>query len=212
VTEAVLGVTPRSDRGRQLALAAIFFASGWAAILYQLVWQRTLFAVVGINIEAVTLIVTEFMIGLGVGSLLGGRLSRAVGDGSLRWFAGIELGIALFGAASLPILRSVGDWIIHAPPLAGAVATLVLLAVPTLGMGATLPLLANYAVRRSGNVGWSVGVLYSVNTLGAAVAAFVAVVSLLGTLGQQGVVWLAASCNVLVALSALALSALGRDR
>src|SRR3954469_23673543 len=80
------------------ALTFLFFVSGWSAILYELVWQRTLFAVVGINIEAVTLIVTEFMLGLGIGSLLGGWLSRAVRTRAVYWFAALELGIAAFGA------------------------------------------------------------------------------------------------------------------
>lgn len=187
----------------QPPLALLFFVSGWASILYELVWQRTLFAVVGINIEAVTLIVTEFMLGLGVGSLVGGWLSRTVRSSPLRWFAGLELGIAAFGIISLPLLRLVGGWTVHAPPLVAALVTFLLLAVPTLAMGATLPLLVTYRVRRSGNVGWSVGSLYFVNTLGAAAAAFAAVVHLMGSLGQQGVVLLAVCCNVIVALCAI---------
>lgn len=193
--------------GGHLPLAALFFLSGWAAILYQIVWQRTLFAVVGINIEAVTLIVAEFMLGLGIGSLVGGRLSRAAPNASLRWFAVIELAIAAFGAISLPLLRTAGEWAVAAPALLGALGMFLLLAVPTLGMGATLPLLVNHRVGLSGNVGWSVGSLYFVNTLGSAVAAFVAVAGLMGALGQQAVVWLAVGCNLAVAFFALLLHA-----
>ena len=80
--------------------------------------------------------------------------------------------------------------------------TFGLLVLPTLAMGATLPLLVNYRVARSGNVGYSVGSLYFVNTLGAAVAAFGAVVFLFGALGQQGVVLLAVACNLAVASTA----------
>jgi spermidine synthase len=193
------------------ALTLLFFVSGWSAILYELVWQRTLFAVVGINIEAVTLIVTEFMLGLGLGSLLGGRLSRTVRSASLDWFAALELGIAAFGAVSLPLLRTVGGWTLRAPPAVMPATTFALLALPTLAMGATLPLLVNYRVGRSGNVGYSVGSLYFVNTLGAAAAAFAAVVFLMGALGQQGVVWAAVGCNVLVASCAILLSRAGRN-
>jgi len=59
-------------RSTELLLSTLFFVSGFAAILYQIVWQRMLFALIGINIEVVTLIVTLFIGGLGVGSLLGG--------------------------------------------------------------------------------------------------------------------------------------------
>jgi spermidine synthase len=196
----------RSTSAEHLALAVLFFASGWAAILYELIWLRTLFAVIGINIEAVTLIVTEFMLGLGVGSLLGGRLSRVFRSTSLRWFATLELIVAAFGAVSLPVLRTVGIWTLHLPPALAAVITFLLLALPTIAMGATLPLLVNYWVGRSGNVGWSVGSLYFVNTFGSATAALAAVVALMGVLGQQGVIWMAVSCNVTVALGAILLS------
>jgi spermidine synthase len=203
----------RSTNAEHLALAVLFFASGWAAILYELIWLRTLFAVIGINIEAVTLIVTEFMLGLGVGSLLGGRLSRVFRSTSLRWFAALELIVAAFGAVSLPVLRAVGNWTLDLPPALAAVTTFLLLALPTIAMGATLPLLVNYWVGRSGNVGWSVGSFYFVNTLGSAAAAFAAVVVLMRILGQQGVIWLAVTCNVTVALCAVLLSWIkGRGR
>ncbi len=198
--------TRMERHGPDSTLTFLFFVSGWSAILYELVWQRTLFAVVGINIEAVTLIVTEFMLGLGLGSLLGGWLSRTARSASLYWFAALELGIAAFGLVSLPLLRTAGGWTLQAPSFVMPVATFALLALPTLAMGATLPLLVNYRVGRSGNVGYAVGSLYFVNTLGAAAAAYAAVFFLLGRLGQQGVVWSAVGCNVLVASAAILLS------
>ena len=52
----------------------LFFLSGVPALLYQIVWQRALFTIYGVNIESVTIIVTIFMLGLGLGSLAGGWL------------------------------------------------------------------------------------------------------------------------------------------
>ena len=54
-------------------LQLFFFLSGIPALIYQLIWQRALFAIFGSNIESVTLVVSSFMLGLGVGSLAGGR-------------------------------------------------------------------------------------------------------------------------------------------
>jgi len=51
----------------------LFFLSGFPALLYQIVWQRALFTLYGVNIESVTMIVTVFMLGLGLGSLAGGQ-------------------------------------------------------------------------------------------------------------------------------------------
>jgi spermidine synthase len=39
-----------------LTVVAVFFVSGIPALIYQLVWQRALFTMFGINIEAVTAI------------------------------------------------------------------------------------------------------------------------------------------------------------
>src|SRR3954462_8659357 len=74
----------------------LFFVSGFPALLYQVVWQRALFTIYGVNIESVTLIVTVFMLGLGLGSLAGGRISRMSGLRPLAAFGMIETGIGVF--------------------------------------------------------------------------------------------------------------------
>jgi len=56
-------------------VATAFFLSGAAALIYQVVWQRLLFVVVGVDIESVTIVVSTFMMGLGVGAILGGWLA-----------------------------------------------------------------------------------------------------------------------------------------
>ena len=71
--------------------------------------------------------------------------------------------------------------------------------VPTLLMGATLPILVAALVRRSRNVGRSVGLLYFINTLGSAAGSLAAAWWILGALGQQNTVRLAAALNLLVA-------------
>lgn len=57
----------------------LFFISGFPALICQIVWQRAMFALYGVNIESVTVIVSVFMLGLGLGSLAGGWLSRQSG-------------------------------------------------------------------------------------------------------------------------------------
>ena len=173
----------------------MFAVSGFAALVYQVVWQRSLFTIYGINIESVTVVVTAFMLGLGFGSLAGGALSKNPRRSVLRLFALVETGIGVFGFVSLPLFRMVGAWTLHASPTVTAVVTFLLLLVPTLLMGATLPLLVAHAVRVTGNVGRSVGNLYFVNTLGSAIASLVTVVVLLMWLGQQGSVIIAGVLN-----------------
>ena len=183
-----------------------FFASGFAALLYQIVWQRALFAVVGINIESVTVVVSAFLMGLGLGSVLGGAISRDPRRRPLLAFALIELAMGVLGSVSVPLFRSAGDRLLDFSPGVTASATFVLVVVPTLLLGSTLPLLVASRVRQTGNVGQSVGMLYCVNTLGSAVAALLSAVVLLGMLGLRGTSWLAAFLNIGVGLTALQLA------
>jgi spermidine synthase len=180
----------------------IFVLSGFSALLYQVVWQRSLFAIYGINVESVTVIVTAFMLGLGVGSLVGGEVSKQPARPALLLFSLVELGIGVFGLLSLPLFHAVGSFTLGLSPLPTFAITFVLVLVPTTLMGSTLPLLVAHGVRASGNVGRAVGVLYFVNTLGSGLAAIASVFVLLGALGQAKTVYLAAAINL--AVSALA--------
>src|ERR1700744_6486338 len=82
-------------------LCALFFCSGFPALIYQLTWQRELFRIFGVNSESVTIVVTAFMLGLGLGSLAGGWLSKRQGISLLPLLAGIEDGTAAVGIAWL---------------------------------------------------------------------------------------------------------------
>jgi predicted membrane-bound spermidine synthase len=182
---------------------AVFLLSGFAALVYQVVWQRSLEAIYGVDIESVTIVVSAFLLGLGLGSWLGGRFSERPGAPLLAWFGVVEIAIGLYGACSLWLFHAVGaatagqgGWLTFA-------ATFGLVLVPTMGMGSTLPLLVAHAVPREGNVGKTVGMLYFTNTLGSAFAACATAVLLLGKLGQARTVWLAVACNVIAGGSVL---------
>ncbi len=183
-------------------LTPVFFLSGVSALIYQVAWERVLYAIFGINIESVTVVVTAFLLWLGLGSLTGGWVSTHRGCRYLRWFGAAELGICVFGALSIPFYHSVGRLALGLGPWGTGIITFALVLAPTVLMGATLPLLVTYAVAVSGNVGWSVGTLYFVNTAGSALAACLTVAILLPRLGLQGSVWAAAACNVVVSIAA----------
>src|SRR5262252_2203287 len=130
-------------------IVGMFFGSGFAALIYQIIWQRALFAIFGINVEAVTVVVTGFLLGLGFGSLSGGRLSRTSTIPLLVLFGLIEIAIGAFGAISLHFFQWAGTRTLHWPVIATIAATLVLVIIPTLLMGATLPILTQYFVQRT---------------------------------------------------------------
>jgi spermidine synthase len=122
-------------------VALVFFVSGFPALIYQLIWQRSLFALYGINVEAVTVVVAGFLFGLGIGSLMGGRLSRAKSMPLLALFGAIETLIGAFGAVSLHVFDFIGVHTLTLPRGEITAIVLVLLFVPTLLMGSTLPIL-----------------------------------------------------------------------
>jgi hypothetical protein len=184
----------------------LFFCSGFPALIYQIVWQRALFAIYGLNIQSVTIVVSAFMLGLGLGSLAGGALSKSVRLPPVLLFALAEFGTAAFGFGSLKLFRWIAEFTAGSSPSIAGLAAFSLIIVPTLLMGATLPLLVEHLVRSSHNIGSSVGGLYFANTLGSGVACFVAADVLMRLLGQSGSIRLAASINALVAAGALVYS------
>jgi MFS family permease len=149
-------------------LGPLFFVSGVAALVYQVCWQRLLFASFGVDIESVSIIVSVFMLGLGLGALVGGALADRWPAFALPFFALSELAIGVFSLFSPDLIRATGDLFVSAPHWQITVANFVLLLIPTCLMGATLPVLVAYVTRVWGNVGKSIGLLYQVNTFGAA--------------------------------------------
>ncbi|MFZ0294939.1 MAG: fused MFS/spermidine synthase [Candidatus Sulfotelmatobacter sp.] len=189
-----------------------FFVSGFPALLYQIVWQRALFTLYGVNIESVTMVVTAFMLGLGLGSLLGGMISRSQRLPLLRVFGLVELLIACYGVFSLRIFH----WAANVTAGSGALQTgffaFTLVVLPTVLMGSTLPILVSYAVRLTRNVGTSVGALYAANTLGSAAACFCAGLFLMRWLGELRTVALAAGLNAMLGSAVLIWHFMTRER
>jgi predicted membrane-bound spermidine synthase len=195
---AALAAWEQSHRGRHGRLVVLFFVSGIAALIYQVCWQRLLFEAFGVDIESVTIIVSTFMLGLGVGALAGGSLSDRYPGRALALFALIELAIAVFGAFSPWLIRATGAAAVRGSLGAIAAVNFLLLLVPTVLMGATLPILVTHVVRHYRNIGVSIGLLYFANTLGAACGAALTGMLILYYLGLTSTILVAAALNVTV--------------
>src|SRR5882757_961931 len=135
----VASSTTAAASARVRMLCALFFFSGFPALIYQLTWQRSLFRIFGVNTESVTIVVTAFMLGLGLGSLAGGWISKRPNVKPLVLLGVIELLTAAFGLVSLAIFEQIGQLVWNLPLIAIAAINLLLVLVPTLLMGATLP-------------------------------------------------------------------------
>jgi predicted membrane-bound spermidine synthase len=196
-------VTARASLGPPAVLYLAFFISGFAAIVYQLIWQRVLLGLYGASTESMTVVVAAFLSGLGVGGLLGGRMADRRTLPLWALFGVLELAIGAFGWMSVDLFRAVGAATLTAGPWQAWITVGGLLWVPTALMGATLPILIAHVTTASAGAGRATGWLYGANTLGSAAGAIVAVALVVGSLGQQGTARFAAGLNVVAAVLVL---------
>ncbi len=183
-----------------------FFLSGFAGLVYEISWIRKASLTFGSTTFAVSTVLAVFFLGLACGSYLFGRIGQRTLQ-PLRLYALIEIGLGLFAAASPylfdlieglygPIYRALAGHVVILFLARGALVSLVILP-PTILMGSTLPLFCRQFVRSDAKVANSVGALYGVNTLGAALGCLAAGLLLLPTLGLQATIQVGAALNIL---------------
>lgn len=177
-------------------LLAAFACSGFAALVYEVVWTRLLTLHLGHTTAAVSTVTAAFMGGLGLGSVFGGQVaSRLSRRGALLIYAALELAIALASIAipgGLTLLAGVFAWAYGedgAEPIFAAVrmgSAFALLLVPCVALGATFPMAVRVVVGSPTRPGGPAGRLYGANTAGAAVGSVAAGFLLVPILGLIG--------------------------
>jgi spermidine synthase len=192
-----------------------FFLSGFAALVYQIVWQRLLVLPMGADVYSTTIIVGAFMAGLGCGSLAGGHIAdRLARRRCLFLFIAAELAVGAFGLVSRYLYY---DWMyfslgsLSIPPVGMAGLVFLSLIWPTFWMGVSLPVLGRAVARSLEGAPRHVGLLYGLNTLGAATGAFATTWMLFPALGLAGSLQFAAALNALAAVAAGLMAALDRN-
>jgi len=176
-------------------LLFIYFLSGAAGLVYEVVWTRLLVLRFGNTAWAASVVLAGFMGGMGLGSWLAAR-----GRGGLRLYAALEVGIAAW-ALLLPALL---------PPLGAAAAAtgggpalhalfvLPAILVPAAFMGATLPALGRAVTGRS-----RFGPLYAANLAGAVAGTLATALALIPRLGLRGASLCALAANLAAGVGAL---------
>lgn len=208
-------------------LYLLFFGSGASALIYEVVWVRLFANVFGNTVYAASIVTAVFMLGLGVGSYAAGALAdrryAARPDSLLAVFASLECAIGLLGLAVSTALPHLGDlsaavssytrgadgWyaLSFGSYAARTFIALGLLTPATLLMGATLTVLVRHLLRSGADLaGPRVGLLYGVNTLGAATGCVLTDFSLVPAYGLRATQMMAIALNLLTAGGALLLS------
>lgn len=183
-------------------LSLAFFASGAAALLFEVLWFRALGRVLGSTVWAAALVLTAFMLGIALGGLLASRWAQRVRSPA-RVFAAAEVVVALGGVLlvwGLPLLEEpLGRWLAplaDQPALSASVRlglALAAMLAPTVAMGITLPMGVRLLART--DTTRALGTLYAANTFGACLSPMIAEYYLIGGLGLRGSALVAAALN-----------------
>ncbi len=200
---------PDQPQAGNIIAICCFFISGFVGLVYEICWIRKASLAFGATTFAVSTVVAVFFGGLAVGSYVFGRYSQKTLR-PLRVYALLEMGLGVLGLLS-PAAFFWADKvydvfypaIMHSFSLLSLVRLVLVTVVvlpPTILMGATLPLFCRQYVARKERISLSVGLLYGLNTLGAAVGALVCGFYLIPLIGVNKSIWLGALLNMLVGL------------
>jgi len=188
----------------------LFFLSGMAALLFEVIWIRHVSLIYGGSLHSFAIVVVAFLFGLGIGSWLHNVLLADVAN-KVRLFVLIELAIGLTGLVAtsafpwfellfLRIYHQVDDY--HVLMLLLAAICVAVLLVPASLMGMTLPVLSS--IYASGErLGIDVGRLFSINSFGALTGSFAAGFVVIPLLGLLDSAFVAAGIYTFIAVAFL---------
>jgi spermidine synthase len=186
-----------------------FAISGGLSMVYEVCWTRTLLMVIGSTTYAFTIMLSAFLVGIFFGSLVCAKLIDRARQPVL-WFAVLQLLIAASGLLAMRAFNFVPYWNLflgyelHGEPNATMVTRFLLaggiLSPIAFFMGATFPAVVKACITDLERVGRSIGFLYSANTVGAIVGAFLAGFVCLPLFGAERTLIYSSVLNALLGL------------
>ena len=194
--------------------SALFFLSGFAALVYQVLWMKELSLLFGNSTQAAAATLTAFFTGIAAGnSYWGSRVSKLARP--LLVYGVLELCVTLSAILYFAVYLAYGALypflfrIFEQAPIIFTLAkftlALVLFFPAAFFMGGTLPVMTQYLVRNKETLGKRAATLYAINTIGAASGAIAVGFYLPRALGINNSYLLAMATTSLVALIAIIL-------
>ncbi|MBS2019969.1 MAG: fused MFS/spermidine synthase [Deltaproteobacteria bacterium] len=167
--------TSAAGGGRVVAAASLALGlSGFAALGMEIVWFRFLATTLGAYRAVFSMVLTAVLVGICLGSALGGWCERRFGR-PLELFAGAQ---ALFASSALLLMATF-------TPSAPAKSVIVVVGLPSLLMGFSFPLVNAHVQDAVAAVGRRTGALYLANTAGSVLGSLVAGFVLTSWAGSQ---------------------------
>lgn len=187
---------------------SLFFISGFAAIVYQVLFSKILAHIFGSMASATYTVLATYMGGMAIGAWLGGLVIRSRKQ-PLVIYSICELVIAIYCFMSPTIFTHIQKVYIYfgAGMVPGnytldiarfCLGTITLL-VPTVLMGMTLPVLIKHFQCQSQSTGISLARLYTSNTVGAAFGGLLAGYLIIPVLGITNTLHISVWLNLLAA-------------
>ncbi|MBI3576614.1 fused MFS/spermidine synthase [Candidatus Gottesmanbacteria bacterium] len=190
-----------------IVLCLLFFLSGAAGLMYQIIWTRMFLLLFGSTVYTVVAVVSAFMAGLALGSWLVTKVPKKYI--SLSLYAGLEIFVGATTAAT-PFLFSFASGVFatsgHALVVKFLVAFILLLPSAA-AMGATLPILVETVVEKFGkSISTTVSLLYGINTAGAIAGTLLSAYVLIELLGLRLTLWTTSAMSLAIGLIAFTLN------
>ena len=205
---APAAVEPEATQGAAglvLPTAAAIFLSGFAALGMEIIWFRVLSSIFGLYRSIFSLLLTIVLIGIWLGSVLGGYLHKRYGHAAALYIgsqavfiAGAVVGLTVIDNDLLRELGrfferpdesvawsvvDLGEYIVRYPIMISGM--LVAIGLPALMMGFAYPLANAIAQQTEAVVGGRSGLLYFANTIGAVLGSLLVGFYLLPTFGSK---------------------------
>ena len=198
-----------SEGNLWFVLSLLFAASGCAALIYEIVWFQMLQLVIGSTAISLAVLLSSFMGGLSLGSvLLPSRIGLTVRP--LRAWAWLELCLGGLGMGVYLVMPLLGK--VFAGTGTSGFTAMLLRAAPcaaclvpsTMLMGATLPTISRLAASNRQGM-FQLGLVYGANTLGAVFGALFSGFVLLRIFNALTAICLAVAINLALAIVAFGL-------
>lgn len=206
---------PDKELRKEHFVLAFFFVTGLTGLAYEVVWIRLLILSFGSTQFAVTTVLSTFMAGLALGSVVFGRIVDR-GNSPLRLYAFLIIALGAYCVMSPLVFSLVKAAYLYASPITGDSTyragfepvqfglSLLALIVPTTLMGGTLPAVVKHFASTE-RIGFHIAVPYAVNTLGAVTGCLVTGLFSIYYLGVSATLYLAGAVDITLGLLLLVL-------
>lgn len=196
----------------EIIVLVCFFLSGLTGLLYEILWTRMIVKIIGGAPFAVSIILTVFMGGLGLGAYL---VSKKIDDIKepeklLKLYGILELTIGVYALAVPVLLKALLPFYsllynslysyFFLYNLLTFIGVSIILGIPVVCMGATLPVLCRFYINKLSHLGTHVGLLYGLNTVGAAFGALLGGFWLIDKLGVTYTLLFAVVINCMIGI------------